>query len=150
MKCYTWTSWHQGLPVLSKRPRLNSMIWITGDITYKMSFMGTVTPAHCSRLWDCLLLEVGSPSHSVLGTLRSSLCFLMTSPTNLHCSPVLRILFCYFESLLFLQSPHHLFALDSTAVCRYWPNTNKAFTIPGGQFNGLGHRGGHKHPTPKA
>ena len=43
---------------------------------------------------------------------------------------------CYLESLPFLQSPHHLFALDSAAVCRYWPNINTAFIIPGGQFNG--------------
>lgn len=78
--------------------------------------------------------------HTVFSILRPlvvcSLCFLVTYLTNLHLSPVLRILLCYLESLPFLQSPHHLFALDSMAVCRYWPNKNIAFIIPGGQFNG--------------
>ncbi len=66
-----------------------------------------------------------------------SLCFFVTYLPNLHLSPVLRILLCYLESLPFLQSPHHLFALDSTAVCRYWPNKNIAFIIPGGQVIGV-------------
>lgn len=63
------------------------------------------------------------------------MCFLPTYLTNLLFSPVLRILLCYLESLPFLQS-HHLFALDSTAVCRSWPNKNISFIIPGGQLNG--------------
>lgn len=59
-----------------------------------------------------------------LGHLALKICF----------KPCFQWILLYLECLPFLQSPHHLFALDSTAVCGYWPNKNRAFIAPGGPF----------------
>lgn len=61
------------------------------------------------------------------------LLFRATYLLTFHSSPVLRILL-YLECLPFLQSLHHLFVLDFSAVCGYWPNKNTAFISPGGPF----------------
>lgn len=61
--------------------------------------------------------------------------FRLSYLSKFHSSPVLRILL-YLDCLPFLQSLHHLFALDSAAACGHWPNENRAFISPGGPFCG--------------
>lgn len=61
--------------------------------------------------------------------------FRLSYLSKFHSSPVLRI-WLYLDCLPFLQSLHHLFALDAAAACGHWPNENRAFISPGGPFCG--------------
>lgn len=93
-----------------------------------------------------LVYSIPSSSHTIWPTEGFFLFFRITYFSNFHLIFVLRILL-YLECLPFLKSLHHLFALDLTAVCGYWPNKNSVFITPGGSVLWTD-QCGHNLPNP--